>query len=106
VTDPGLRFWLHHVESCGGLWEPAGDSTLAILPPELAAKYRLPEEIVVTDDPDIARTDGHTFLGMGHPVLAEAAESVLRHGDAGVAILERPAGPPPSPDVLEAHARA
>ncbi|HET8680376.1 MAG TPA: hypothetical protein VFM54_00650 [Micromonosporaceae bacterium] len=106
MTDPGLRFWLHHVEAGGGLWEPAGDGVLVVLPRELGQRYRLAEELVVTDDPDVARSDGVTFLGTGHPVLAEAAESVLSSGDAGVVRLDGPDGPAPTADVLEDHARA
>lgn len=107
MTDPGLRFWLHHVEAGGGLWEPAGDGVLVVLPPELGQRYRLAEELVVTDDPDVARCDGVTFLGTGHPVLAEAAESVLSSGDAGVVLVDDGwAGPAPAEDVLEEHVRA
>jgi hypothetical protein len=106
VNDAGLRFWLDHVTTEGGLWEPAGDSTMVVLPAELAARYRLAEELTVTDDPDIAREDGVTFLGAGHPVLTEAAERVLRHGDVGYLSLESPPQSPLSTEDLQERARA
>lgn len=52
MSDAGLRFWLDHVTTEGGLWEPAGDSTTVVLPAELAARYRLAEDLTVTDDPE------------------------------------------------------
>ena len=67
--------------------------------------YRLPEELRVTADPDVAREDGATLLAAGHPVLAEAADRVLACGDAGYLLLARPASLPPGPDVLLAEAR-
>jgi len=106
VRDPGLRFWLNHVEASGGLWEPAGDRALVMLPDGLADLYRLPTEVFVTDDPDVAREDGATFLGTGHPVLMEAATSALTAGDVGTGVLERPTTPAPTSDVLEDRARA
>lgn len=106
MNDAGLRFWLDHVTTEGGLWEPAGDSTVVVLPAELAARYRLAEDLSVTDDPDIAREDGITFLGTGHPVLTEAAELVLRHGDVGYLSLQSPPQPPPTAEDLQDRARA
>jgi hypothetical protein len=106
MNDAGLRFWLDHVTAEGGLWEPDGDCLVVVLPAELAAQYRLAEDLTVTDDPDIAREDGATFLGAGHPVLTEAAESVLRHGDVGYLALESPPQAPPSTEDLQDWARA
>lgn len=106
MNDAGLRFWLDHVTTEGGLWEPAGDGTVVVLPAELAARYRLAEELTVTDDPDIAREDGVTFLGAGHPVLTEAAERVLRHGDVGYLSLQSPSQPPLTAEDLQERARA
>ena len=103
MSDPALRFWLDHVVADGGLWEPSGDGVLVVLPPALSSRYGIPEELVVTDDPDIARSDGLSFLGTGHPVVAQAAESVLAGGDAGVLRLD-PAARAPSLDVLQARA--
>ena len=106
MTDTGLRFWLDHITVEGGLWETAGDSTTVVLPAELAARYRLAEDLTVTDDPDIAREDGVTFLGAGHPILTEAAESVLNHGDVGYLSLEPGPQAPPTADDLQDRARA
>ena len=105
VADPALGFWLRHVAAAGGLWEPDGDTTYVVLPPPLRDAYRLPEELRVTADPDVAREDGATLLTAGHPVLAEAAERVLASGDTGHLVLARPASAPPGPDTLLAAAR-
>ena len=105
VADPALGFWLRHVAAAGGLWEPDGDTTYVVLPPVLRDAYRLPEELRVTADPDVAREDGATLLTAGHPVLAEAAERVLASGDTGHLVLARPVSAPPGRDVLLAAVR-
>ncbi len=105
MIDSALRFWLHHVETGGGLWEQSGDSTVVVLPDELSRRYHLDGELLVATDPDVAREDGLTFLGPGHPVLTQAAESVLASGDAGHLLLARPASVPPGKDVLLDQAR-
>jgi hypothetical protein len=105
VADPALGFWLRHVAAAGGLWEPDGDTTYVVLPPHLRDAYRLPEELRVTADPDVAREDGATLLTAGHPVLAEAAERVLASGDTGHLVLARPVSAPPGRDVLLAAVR-
>ena len=105
VADPALGFWLRHVAAAGGLWEPDGDMTYVVLPPPLRDAYRLPEELRVTADPDVAREDGATLLTAGHPALAEAAERVLASGDTGYLVLARPASAPPGGDVLLAAVR-
>jgi hypothetical protein len=105
VADPALGFWLRHVAAAGGLSEPDGDATYVVLPPPLRDAYRLPEELRVTADPDVAREDGATLLTGGHPVLAEAAERVLASGDAGHFVLARPASLAPGHDALLAAAR-
>ena len=100
MTDPALDFWLRHVAFEGGLHEPDGDATYVVLPRALGARYRLPEELRVTADPDIARDEGVTLLALGHPVLSDSAERILASGDVSVICLARPASVPPSPDVL------
>jgi hypothetical protein len=105
MTDPALDFWLRHVAAEGGLHEPAGDATYVVLPPALSDRYRLPEELRVTADPDVARDDGVTLLALGHPVLSDAAERTLVTGDAGTLVLVGPTAVPPGPDVLLAAAR-
>jgi hypothetical protein len=104
-TDPALEFWLRHVAADGGLWEPGGDCAYVVLPGQLRDAYRLPEELWVTADPDVAREEGATLLTAGHPVLAEAADRVLAAGDAGYFVLDRPAAVPPGRDVLQAEVR-
>src|SRR5260370_41663301 len=84
-----LAFWLSYVESRGGLWERSGDSALVMMPPQLQRKLELPEEFAVTERADVAREDGVTLLGPGHPLLMAAAEEVLSAADAGV--LQPPA---------------
>jgi hypothetical protein len=103
--DAGLRFWLRYVESAGGLWEGAGDTVLVVLPPPLQAEFQLADELLVTGDPDVAREDGATFIAAGHPVLGQAAETVLTGGDAGVVGLPAPASVPPDAQTLLASAR-
>ncbi len=106
VADPALGFWLRHVAAAGGLWEPEGLAAYVVLPPPLLRDaYRLPEELRVTADPDVAREDGATLLAAGHPILAEAADRVLASGDAGHLVLARPASVPPGRDVLLAAVR-
>ena len=91
--------------AAGGLWEPERDAAYVVLLPPLRDAYKLPEELRVTADPDVAREDGATLLAAGHPVLAEAAECVLASGDTGHLVLARPASVPPGHDVLLAQAR-
>ena len=105
IADPALEFWLRHVAADGGLWELAGDSAYVVLPGQLRDAYRLPEELRVTADPDVAREEGATLLTAGHPVLAEAADRVLIAGDVGHLVLDRPAAVPPGRDVLQAEVR-
>ena len=100
TADPALGFWLRHVAAAGGLWEPEGPAAYVVLPPQLRDAYRLPEELRVTADPDVAREDGAALLAAGHPVLAEAADRVLKSGDAGHVVLARPASVPPRREVL------
>ena len=105
IADPALEFWLRHVADAGGLWEPAGDSAYVVLPGQLRDAYRLPEELRVTADPDVAREEGATLLTAGHPVLAEAADRVLAAGDVGYLVLDRRPAVPPGRDVLQAEVR-
>lgn len=104
-ADSGLTFWLDYVESRGGLWESAGDSTIVMIPPQLQRRLELPEEFAVTEHPDVAREDHVTLLGAGHPLLTAAAEDVLSADDAGVLVLTTPAGRPPDDHRLLAKAR-
>lgn len=104
-ADSGLRFWLTYVEAHGGLTDDRGDSALAVLPSALCARHELPEELVVTADPDVAREDGATLLAAGHPVLESAADSVLSSGDVGRVAISVPATRPPDTTQLQDKAR-
>jgi hypothetical protein len=104
-TGGGLAFWLDYVESRGGLWESAGDSTTVMIPPQIQARFELPEEFAVTAQPDVAREDGVALLTAGHPLLTAAAEDVLAADDAGVLALSAPPSQPPGDDRLLARAR-
>ncbi|MEU6645841.1 hypothetical protein ABZ863_25275 [Saccharomonospora sp. NPDC046836] len=104
-ADSGLRFWLRYVEAEGGLTEHRGDSALAVLPSALSARHELPEELVVTGDPDVAREDDATLLAAGNPVLERAADDVLSAGDAGRVAIEVPVTRPPNLTGLQDKAR-
>jgi hypothetical protein len=101
----GLAFWLSYVESRGGLWERSGETALVMVPPQLQHRLDLPEELAVTDHPDVAREDGVALLGAGHPLLLAAAEDVLSADDAGVLRLAAPAAVPPGDARLLERAR-
>ena len=105
ATDPALAFWLRYLEASGGLHEDADEQVLVVLPGQLQSTLGLPEEIAVTTDPEVAREDGALLLLPGHPVLDQAAASVLDRGDAGFAWLAWPAGTPPAPAALLERAR-
>ncbi len=105
MSDGALRFWLRYVEARGGLTDDAGDSAIAVLPSGLQALHRLPEELVLTSDPDVAREDGAMFLAAGHPVLGQAADDVLAHGDVGRLAVPVPATLPPETSALLERAR-
>jgi hypothetical protein len=103
--DPGLQFWLRYVDDHGGLTEPVMDGTLVVLPPAVAAEFDLPDELMVTSDPDVAREDGMVLLTTGHPVLIRAADATLTGGDAGMVALAAPSIPAPGIDYLQDRAR-
>lgn len=103
--DPGLRFWLRYVDHRGGLAEPTADGTVVMLPPAVAGEFDLPEELIATDDPDVARDDGTVLLATGHPALIRAADAALTDGDVGVITLAAPDGPPPGPEQLQDRLR-
>jgi len=100
ATDPSLAFWLRYLEASGGLHEDADDQVLVVLPSQLQTELGLPEEVAVTADPEVAREDGALLLLPGHPLLDQAAASVLDRSDAGVAWLAWPEGTPPAPAAL------
>jgi hypothetical protein len=103
--DPGLRFWLRYVDDRGGLTERAPDGTLVVLPAPVAAELDLPDELVVTSDPETAREDGVVLLATGHPALLHAADSALAEGDVGVVSVAASSKPAPTAAALEERLR-
>lgn len=104
-ADAGMQFWLRYVEHAGGLWEDAGDTAIVVVPDSLRQEFQHGEDMVVTADPDVARDEGATLLLAGHPLLMQAAETVLGEGDCGLLPLPRPPGPVPGTQQLVAAAR-
>lgn len=86
-----VDFWLRWAEREGALHESAPDANLVVLPTALQDSLELPEAVVVTADPEVARDEGGVLLASGHPALDRATEDVLRRGDAGHVSLAAPA---------------
>lgn len=105
TAEAAAHFFLRLAEAEGGLSEDRGESALVVLPEMLQARLGVPEALVVTADPDVAREDAAVLLAPGHPLLEAAAAAVLDGGDAGLAFLPWPSSPPPSAAVLLAGAR-
>ncbi len=105
TADGGLSFWLGYVESRGGLWEQSGDRALVMVPPQLQRAFELPEELTVTEHPDVAREDGAALLTTGHPLLTAAAEEALLAADAGLLTLAAPSAQRPDDGRLLERAR-
>jgi hypothetical protein len=97
---PAFSFWLHYLDSRGGLWERSGDAVLAVLPDRLGATHDLPETALITDDPDISREDGVLFLGAGHPAIDQAADAVITDGDIGTLTVTYRSRPLATEDLL------
>jgi hypothetical protein len=104
-TEPALRFWLDFVDAEGGAAEEGPDAHVVLLPAHLRSDFDLPEELSVTDDPDVAGEEGALLVIPGQPVLIQAAEVVLGRGDAGWAHLRWPETIPPSRQALQDAAR-
>jgi hypothetical protein len=104
--EPALSFWLRYAEREGALVEDKGDHALVLLPDPLQQRSELPEEVIVTANPDVAREDDAVLLIAGHPAVQCAASSVLAEGDVGSDYLPWPASRPPTRSTLEARARA
>ncbi len=103
--EPGLAFWLRYAEREGALVEEQRDQALVLLPERLRDESELPEEAILTADPDIAREDGAVLLIAGHPAIDRAAASVLAEGDTGHAYVPWPLSRAPSRSALETRAR-
>ena len=91
TADPALAFWVRFAESEGALSEQRVGATTMLLPPALQEAFDLPEELLVTADPEVAREDGALLMAPGHPVLDGAAGRVLEAGDVGRITLAWPA---------------
>ena len=103
--EPGLQFWLRYVDDRGGLTEGVENGTLVVLPPAVATEFELPDELIVTSDPGVAREDGVVLLSTGHPVVLRAADQALTGGDVGIVALEAPPGLAPDRATLQDHLR-
>jgi hypothetical protein len=100
-----IDFFASYAETEGALAEEAPEGAVLMLTPELQAAYGLPEELILTEDPEAGREPGYQLLTAGHPLLRSAAEAVLTKGDTGHLHLPRITAPPPSPADLERRAR-
>lgn len=95
-----VDFWLRWAEREGALHEPGADSNLVVLPAALQTTLDLPEEVMVTADPEVAREEAGVLLVAGHPALDRATGEVLRRGDAGHLSLAAPGGAVPDAATL------
>ncbi|MGQ0778923.1 MAG: hypothetical protein ACT4NY_31685 [Pseudonocardiales bacterium] len=105
TADTALGFWLRWAEREGALHEPDQDATLVVLPTALQETLELPDEVLVTANPEVAREEHGVLLAAGHPALDRATEEVLRHGDVGHDQLATPAAAIPDGGNLLARAR-
>ncbi|MDE3075365.1 MAG: hypothetical protein KGJ86_08040, partial [Chloroflexota bacterium] len=106
IRDPGLRFWLRYAQGRGALVEPRDEIALVVLPEPLQRRFSMPEEIMLTADPEAADEEDTMLLMPGHPLLEQAAAEVLGEQDAAYGFLPWPAIPPPSSSALLDQARA
>ena len=104
-ADSALGFWLRWTEREGALHEPDHDATLVVLPTALQDALDLPDEVVVTANPEVAREEHGVLLAAGHPALDRATEEVLRRGDVGHDTLATPAAAVPDAASLLSRAR-
>ncbi len=93
--EPALRFFVDLVEAEGGAVQDMGERVLLLLEDGLRRRLGLPEELMVSDDPEVVAEVGGLLAVPGQPVVVDAAELVLRRGDAGWRHVEWP--PPPLP---------
>ena len=105
LRDSALGFWLRWTEREGALHEPDHDATLVVLPTALQDTLDLPDEVVVTANPEVAREEHGLLLAAGHPALDRATEEVLRRGDVGHDSLATPAAAIPDATSLLSRAR-
>ncbi|TMK52445.1 MAG: hypothetical protein E6G66_03925 [Actinobacteria bacterium] len=106
APDEPLRFVLDYAQARGAAWERRDDTTLLLLPDALQADLDLPEELIVTADPEAAREEGAVLLIHGHPIVDRAASAALNCADVGFSRLPWPASIPPPATELVLRARA
>ncbi|HEY8692569.1 MAG TPA: hypothetical protein VIR57_07490 [Chloroflexota bacterium] len=106
ICDPGLRFWLRYAERRGALVEPREEGALVVLPEPLQRRLSMPEEIVLTADPEVAEEEDAVLLMPGHPALEQAAAEVLDEQDVAYGFLPWPPIPAPSSSALLEQARS
>jgi hypothetical protein len=105
TITPELGFWLRHVERSGAAVELGAGTALVLLPEAVRQDFALPEEVVVTGDPEAALEDGAVLLVAGHPVVDRAAAAVLDEGDVARHHVAWPEGRLPDPGWFVARAR-
>ncbi|MGH8908051.1 MAG: hypothetical protein ACRD0K_16435 [Egibacteraceae bacterium] len=106
TKEPALRFWLGYAEREGAIFDTHdADTILVVLPDTLREAFGLPEELVVTADPEAAREEDALLLIPGHPLLDRAANRVIDEGDVGEAYLPWPQSQLPGAAVLQERAR-
>jgi hypothetical protein len=76
-----------------------------VLPAPLQHTLELPDEVLVTADPEVAREEHGLLITAGHPALDRATEEVLRRGDVGHDRLATPAAALPDAGALLSRAR-
>jgi hypothetical protein len=105
TSTPELEFWLRHVERRGAAVGLEAGTALVLLPEAVRQDFSLPEEVVVTGDPEAALEDGAVLLVAGHPVVDRAAAAVLDEGDVARHHVAWPEGRLPDPGWFVARAR-
>jgi hypothetical protein len=106
TQEPALRFWLQYAEREGAISDAHdADTVLFVLPDTLQETFDLPEELVVTADPEAAREEGALLLIPGHPLLDHATNRVIDEGDVGEAYLLWPQSQLPGATALQERAR-
>lgn len=105
MSGPALRFFVDLVEQEGGAAEFRPESVLLLVGDRLRHLLGLPEELTVSEDPEVVDEEGGLLAVPGQPVISDAAETVLKHGDAGWRHLDWPSAPPPARERLQEAAR-
>lgn len=105
ATGTMVDFLVRYVEAEGALAESIPEGAWLMLPDELSRSLGVPEELGLTEDPEVGREEGFILLTAGDLLLRSTAETVLERGDAGCSYLGWPSGLPPTPAAMERQAR-